>query len=68
MWKQTNNYTSPNKPDKPEEQISTLWDFVVNHVHTQLNFQQRQINWLDVKLYFVLALLGVVIAFLVKLI
>ncbi len=45
----------PDKPDKQKDQLSELWDAVYNHLPTR-------INWLDIKINFILALLGVVIA------
>jgi len=45
----------PDKPDKQKDQISELWDACFNHLPTH-------IRWLNVKVNFILAMIGVVMA------
>lgn len=45
----------PEKPEKQKDQISELWDAVFNHIPTQ-------IGWLNMKMNFILALVGIILA------
>lgn len=47
----------PEKPKTQKEQISMLWEGVFNHIPTQL-------KWQNVKLNFILAFMGLVLALL----
>lgn len=44
----------PEKPDKQKEQIGMLWDACFNHIPTQL-------SWLNIKVNFILAIMGVIL-------
>ena len=45
------------KPETLEEQISTLWDAVFNHIPTQ-------INWVNTKLTFILTFVALILGLL----
>ena len=49
-----NQWESPKKPETEREQISTIWDYLFNHVRHRLMWQDRKFN-------FVLAIVAVVL-------
>lgn len=66
MWHRKNNncYEIPPKPEKPEDQISMMWDAIYNHIPSILRQQDRRFKWQDVKINFVLALIALILALL----
>ena len=51
----------PDKPEREDEQISMLWDAVYNHIPHRLDFLNVKINFILAFIALVLALLGVII-------
>lgn len=62
-WKINNNYEIPPKPESIEDQVSMMWDFMYNHLPSKLARQDRKIMWQDIKLNFILVLVGLILAF-----
>jgi len=48
-------HDTPNKPKTHDEQMDMVWDALFNHIPTRL-------AWVDLKVNFILAFIGIVLA------
>lgn len=63
MWRKKNNpYEIPPKPRKLEDQVSTMWDAIYNHIPGILREHNKRLKWQDIKLNFILVFVGLILA------
>ena len=66
-WKKKPDYKIPLKPRIPNKQLSMIWEQCFNHLPGQLEKIDWRLHFQDIKINFILVLMALILAFLVRL-